>query len=101
MRPKPSDAPGIAVQKELMETYEEASRGWLARVQAEIALWSELSAKLSGSRSLPEVLDAYQKCAAQRVQMAAEDGKQLLQEYQRITQMITQSLSVGWRGGTG
>jgi hypothetical protein len=44
----------LALQKELLETYEQASRDWLARVQAELALWSDLGKKLVAIRSVPE-----------------------------------------------
>jgi hypothetical protein len=37
----------VALQKELLEAYEQASRAWLARVQSEVALWSELATKLT------------------------------------------------------
>ena len=35
----------VTLQKELLEAYEQASRGWLARVQSEVALWAELGSK--------------------------------------------------------
>ena len=77
------------LQKELSETYEQASRAWLSRVNSEIALWSELATRLSATRSIPEALEVYQKYAAQRMQMAVADGQQLFDEFQMITQKIT------------
>jgi hypothetical protein len=89
------------LQRELSETYEQASRAWLNRVNSEIALWSELAAKLSSTHSVPEALEAYQKCAAQRVQMAVEDGRQLFEECRKITEKITQAMSNGgWSPGS-
>jgi hypothetical protein len=88
------------LQKELIDTYEQASRAWLKRVNSEIALWSELVTKLSATRSIPEALEIYQKCAAQRLQMAVEDGQRLSDECQRITQKITQAEAqqiVAWK----
>ena len=79
------------LQKELSETYEQASRAWLSRVNSEIALWSELATKLSATRSIPEALEVYQKCVAQRMQMAVEDGQRLFDECRKITQRITQA----------
>ena len=35
-----------ALQKELLSAYEKASRDWVARVQSEVAMWSELATKL-------------------------------------------------------
>ena len=88
------------LQKELIDTYEQASRAWLKRVNSEISLWSELVTKLSATRSIPEALEIYQKCAAQRLQMAVEDGQRLFDECQRITQKITQAEAqqiVAWK----
>ena len=90
----------LNMQKELLEAYEQASRAWLARVKSEVELWSELAAKLSSTHSVPEILQTYQKCVAQRMQMAAEDGRQLFEECQKITQKIGQSMSNRWPKGS-
>jgi hypothetical protein len=91
----------VNMQKELLSAYEEASRSWLARVKSEVELWSELAEKLGKTQSLPEALGAYQQCVAQRVQMAAEDGRRLFEEYQTLMQKMTRPLSDGRpTGGT-
>jgi hypothetical protein len=84
------------MQKELLEVYEQASRAWLARVKSEAELWSDLAAKLTATRSIPEGLSLYQNCVAQRMQMAAQDGRDLFDECQKITQKLGRSLSNGW-----
>jgi hypothetical protein len=84
-----------ALQKELLETYEQASRAWLARVESEVALWSDLATKLTASRSIPEALEAYTKSASQRMEMTVEDGRHLLNDCQQISQKITKSLTNG------
>jgi hypothetical protein len=86
----------LGIQKELLEAYEQASRAWLARVKSEVDLWSDLAAKLSATRSIPEALALHQRYAAQRLQMAAEDGRQLFNECQKITEKITRAASNGW-----
>jgi len=90
----------LNVQKEILEAYEQASRAWLARVKSEMDLWSALGAKLSATRTAPEALSVYQECIGQRMQMAAEDGRRLFDECQKITQKITGSLSKGWPTGS-
>jgi Phasin protein len=90
----------LSMQKELLDSYEQASRAWLARVKSEVDLWSALAAKLSTTRSVPEALSAYQECMAQRMQMAAEDGQRMLTDCQKITQQLTRSLSNGWPSGS-
>ncbi len=86
----------LAMQKSLLESYEEANRAWLARVQSEVALWSDLAGKLTATRSVPEALEAYSKCVSQRMQMAADDGRRLVDESQRITQKLANSLGNAW-----
>lgn len=90
----------LHMQKELLDTYEQVSRAWLARVKSEVDFWSELAAKLTATRSAPEALEAYQKCAAQRMQMAAEDGRRLSEDCQKIMHKVTGSLTNGWPTGS-
>jgi hypothetical protein len=85
----------LSMQKELLDACDQSSRAWLARVKSEGDLWSDLAKKLSETRSAPEALAAYQQCVAQRMQMAAEDGRRLYDDCQKITQTITRSLSNG------
>ena len=86
----------LSVQKELLDAYDQSTRAWLARVKTEVDLWSDLAKKLSATQSVPDVVGAYQQCVAQRMQMAAEDGRRLYDDCQKITQTITRSLSNGW-----
>ena len=84
------------IQKDVLEAYEEASRAWLARVQSEVELWSQLAGRLATTRSIPEALEAYQESVAQRMQMAAEDGKRMSDECREMMSKIAGSLSKGW-----
>jgi hypothetical protein len=79
----PVDA-GMALQKEFLEAYEKAGRAWLARVKSEVKLWSELAAKLTTVRSVPEALEACTKSVSQEMQMTAEDGQRLLHAVNRL-----------------
>ena len=76
-----------------MDTYEEASRAWLSRVKSEVELWSNLPSKLTATHSVPEGLETYRDCVSQRVQMAAEDGRRLFDDGQKIIGVITRSLN--------
>src|SRR5438270_13682772 len=76
------------IQKDVLEAYEEASRVWLARVQSEVELWSQLATNLAATRSIPQALGAYQELVAQRMQMAAEDGKRLSDDCRQIMSKI-------------
>ena len=87
------------IQKDVLEAYDEASRAWLARVQTEVDLWSQLATRLATTRSIPEALGAYQESVAQRMQMAAEDGKRLSDDCRDIMAKISNSLTKGWPTG--
>ncbi len=99
-RGREQTAATLKIQKDVLDAYEEASRAWLARVQSEVALWSELATKLAATRSIPEALDATRESVAQRMQMVADDGKRLSAECQDIIGKITKSLSPGWPGAS-
>ncbi len=92
-----AQAEGILnLQKDFLETYEQVSRAWTDRLKSEVELWSRLGAKLTATRSIPEAMDAYQKCLAEQLQMTAEDGKQLFDDCQKITQKLAGSLNGRW-----
>jgi hypothetical protein len=91
----------LAAQQELLKTYEQISRAWMARAKEEVDLWTELANKVSGLRSLPEALEAYQQCLAQRMQMAASDGQRLFQDSQKIMNAMTRSATKGFPTGGG
>ncbi len=88
------------LQQDVLDAFEQASRAWLARVQSEVDLWSQLAGKLAATHSLPEALSAYQESMTQRMQMAADDGKRLSSDCQEIMGKITKSLSHGWTSGS-
>ncbi len=88
------------MQKELIETYQEASRFWLERMQSEMALWADLGSKLAKTRTVQEAFEAYGKCVSQQMKMTAEDTQHLLNDCQQATQKVMGSLSSeGWPKG--
>jgi hypothetical protein len=86
----------LALQKELLASYEQVNRVWLARVQSDVGLWSDLATKLTATKTVPEALEAYAKCVSERMKMAVDDGRLLADEVQQITQKITKALGNGW-----
>jgi hypothetical protein len=89
-------------QKELLDVYQQVSRYWLDRTQSEMTLWANLGSKLATSRSFPEGYEAFAKCVSQQMAMTAEDAQHLLNDWQHMTQRITQSLNNGgwWPKGS-
>jgi hypothetical protein len=86
VRPRESSQQSAAIQKELLEEWQQAGRHWLGRMQSEMALWAELGSKLATTRSATEAFDAYARCVAQQMKMSAEDGQRLLKDFQSATQ---------------
>ena len=84
---------GVALHRELLDAYQQVSRAWLARVQAEVSLWSDLAAQITSIRSAPKALEAYMRCASRQMQMTAEDGERLFKDCQDISQKITKSIA--------
>ena len=82
-----------AMQNEFLQSYQEASRFWLDRMQSEMALWAGLGTKLASTRSVPEALEIYGKCVSQQMQMTAEDTQHLFNDCQQVTQKLVGSLS--------
>lgn len=85
----------LNVNKEFLDAYQEASKAWISRVQSEVQFWSELAGKLAASRSVPEGLGTYGEGISHRLQMAAEDGRRLFEDGQKMVASITRSLSNG------
>ena len=84
----------LNAQRELLEAYENAGRGWLKRMETELQLWNEFAVKLTASRTLPEGMKVYGDCVAQRMQMIVEDGRHLFDDAQKLMTTITGSLNV-------
>lgn len=82
----------LNLQREMLDELEQASRAWITRMRSEIELWSDLATKVTASRSVPEGLGAYRECVSQRMQMAVDDGRHLLDEGQKIAAAVTKSL---------
>ena len=90
----------LNLQKDLVELYEQSSRAWLDRAKSEMELWSGLATKLTGSRSVPEAVEAYQKCVTEQMQMTADDGRRLFDDCQKITQKIAGAFNATSNGNT-
>jgi hypothetical protein len=85
----------IHVQQELLDAYQQAGKAWVDRVQSEVKFWSELAGKLAASRSMPEGMETYSESIAHRMQMAAEDGRRLFEDGQKMIAAVTATLTNG------
>ena len=91
-----------ALQKELMEAYEEAGRSWSERMRTEMELWTELGKKLTSTHSVPEAMQIYQQSLTRRMQMAAEHSQKFAADCQKFAQKIARTVTPGggWGGGS-
>src|SRR6516165_2415760 len=85
-----------AIQKELLEDWQQASHYWLNRMQSEVALWRALLSKLTTAQSGTEAFDIYAKYVAEQTKMIMEDGYRLLGDFQHVTTNLTQISTKEW-----
>ena len=74
----------VNVQKELLQELQETNQYWADRGKAETDFAADFVTKLPALRSVPESRQAYQDWFRQRMEMAADDGKHLLSDSQKL-----------------
>lgn len=91
------------IQSDLLEEIREANQNWLDRMQSEVTLASEFSAKLTASHSIADTTTACQEWAKRRMELFTEDGQRLMTNSQNFMEKAAQFLSNGWlsNGRTG
>jgi hypothetical protein len=87
----------VELQKDLFETFADTNRDWSARAKAEAELASELTAKVTSARSVPEAMAICQEWTSRRMALMAEDGRRLLSDSQKFMEKGARLLSNGWQ----
>jgi hypothetical protein len=91
----------MEMQKELPALVEQANRHWLARLEKERALASELASKLSAAKSLPDAAKEYQEWMIQRMGMMAEDSQKFYADSQKFMNSAVGLITKGaWPSGS-
>jgi hypothetical protein len=86
---------------EIIETFGEVSREWMARAKSETGLASELVDKLTAARSFAETTTAYGEWMARRMELCAEDGRRFWADTtQKFMEAGTRLLSNGMTGAS-
>jgi hypothetical protein len=88
----------IEIQKQFFDAFQEINQAWLARAKSEASLNSELVAKLTAARTVPETADACQECMGKRMELFVEDSRRLLADSQKIMSLGTRFLTNGSAG---
>jgi vacuolar-type H+-ATPase subunit E/Vma4 len=85
-------------QEEFATTFEEMTRSVMSRATAEIELGVKLTRRLGASRSLPDVVSAYQEWLSEEMKARSEDARQFMTNSQKF---ITASTRIFSNGGSG
>jgi len=94
---KIGDAPRQA-QEEFAKTFEEMTRSVMSRATAEIVLGVKLTQRLGASRSLPDVMSAYQEWLSEEMNARSEDARQFMTNSQKFITASTRIFSNGQSG---
>jgi predicted phage tail protein len=87
------------MQRELSKLVEQANADWLARLELERDLASELAGKLSSARSLPDTAKAYQDWMARRMETMTKDSQKFFADSQKFMSSMNRFLMSGGKGG--
>src|SRR5258708_31713895 len=85
-------------QSKLVDTLPALSREWISRAQAERELSSELLAKLTAARTLPESARAYQEWLSRRIDMFADETRMLLADTQKLVEVGARLFAIDGSG---
>ena len=85
----------LAMQKELLDTFERINHAWFARAQSEIDLAAEFLGKVAETRSIPGVATACQECISKQLEMFSEDSRRMLADGEKLLRAGTRHLGNG------
>jgi len=88
------------IQKEFSKLIEQANVDWMARVELERELASELTSKLSSAKSLPDAAKAYQEWMARRMETMSKDSQKFFADSQKFVTSMNRFLSGGGKTGS-
>lgn len=85
----------LAMQRELLDTFEQMNHAWFARAQSEIDLAAEFIGKVAETRSIPGVATACQECISKQLEMFSEDSRRMLADGEKLLRAGTRHLGNG------
>jgi hypothetical protein len=88
------------MQKQVSKMVEEANADWLARMERERELASELAANLSAAKSLPDAAKAYQDWMGRRMETITKDSQKFFADSQKLVTSMNRFLSSGGKGSS-
>jgi len=88
------------MQKEFSKLIEQANADWLARIELERELASDLTTKLSSAKTLPDAAKAYQDWMARRMETMSKDGQKFFTDSQKFVTSMNRFLANGGKGSS-
>jgi hypothetical protein len=89
------------MQRALLDSVQDLNRTWAARVQSEVTLASELADKLAAARSMADLAGAYQDCVSRQLELAAEDGRRMFADGEKLLKAGVRGFRNGFPAGLG
>ncbi len=86
------------MQKEFTTLIEQANADWLARMELERELASDLAARLSSAKSLPDAAKAYQDWMGRRMETITKDSQKFFADSQKLVTSMNRFVSSGVKG---
>jgi hypothetical protein len=90
----------MEVQKEITACCEQTVRGWADRIKLEFDLASAFATKLRGAKSVPESGHIYQEWLGHRMKLSADEGQELMGDFQRFLNASARAMSSSVRAKT-
>ena len=88
----------LDAQAKLVDTLPALGREWMSCAEAERALSSDLLAKLTAARTLPESARAYQEWLSRRIDMFADETRMLLADTQKLVDVGARLFAIDGSG---
>ena len=83
------------MQKEFSKLIEQANADWVARMELERELATELTGRLAASKSLPDAAKAYQEWMGRRMETMAKDSQKFFADSQKFVTSMNRFMSNG------
>jgi len=87
----------MGMQMGLLESFQTLNQQWMSHAEAEAKLASQFLEKLAAAKSLPDAASACQECMNRRMELLAEDGRQLMAASGKV---MPQLLNNGFSSGS-
>jgi hypothetical protein len=88
------------MQKEFSKLIEQANADWMARVELERELASDLTSRLSSAKSLPDAAKAYQEWMARRMETMSKDSQKFFADSQKFVSSMNRFLASGGKNSS-